>query len=207
MNPHRPSSYPRRGDPKRPLTEEEKAVRDVLEANKAKAEEEWAKEHKYRGPSALDQDDVAWIQANEDRERLRKVEEELETLDALGAFQNDVKKKIFEIPKDTADPSPPPNRAPTSLSALSSKAAPVAPAKKPAAMTSFIKIVPQKKRASTESAATVSPQQDKKAKTVTEPDPPTTQRQSSKTTPEAENSDAGSALLGLSGYGDDDDSS
>jgi len=74
-------------------------LKEVLDDNRKKAEEQWEDEHKYLGPRPLDDDEVAFLTSKEDEERLRMIEKQLEDLQEVQQFQSEVKKLVYELPK------------------------------------------------------------------------------------------------------------
>jgi len=65
---------------------EPKPLKEILEENRKRAEEQWNDEHRFRGPKTLDAEEIDWMKAKEDEKRLKYLERELEELGELQQF-------------------------------------------------------------------------------------------------------------------------
>eukprot|EP01114_Cavostelium_apophysatum_P022981 TRINITY_DN8505_c0_g1_i1.p1 TRINITY_DN8505_c0_g1~~TRINITY_DN8505_c0_g1_i1.p1 ORF type:complete len:177 (-),score=29.41 TRINITY_DN8505_c0_g1_i1:10-540(-) len=81
-------------------------MKEILEENKRRAEEQYEIETKLRGPKALDQDEVHFLKAKDDERRLKYLERELDDLAELDRFNNDIRKKVYEVPRDLPEVAP-----------------------------------------------------------------------------------------------------
>jgi len=72
-------------------------IKQTLAANALKAEQQWAEEHRFNGPKAVDDDELAFLQRLEDSKKLRIIEKELEELSEIETYHNEVKSKVYTV--------------------------------------------------------------------------------------------------------------
>eukprot|EP01118_Nematostelium_gracile_P006352 TRINITY_DN2044_c0_g1_i2.p1 TRINITY_DN2044_c0_g1~~TRINITY_DN2044_c0_g1_i2.p1 ORF type:complete len:200 (+),score=63.61 TRINITY_DN2044_c0_g1_i2:68-667(+) len=88
-------------------------IKETLLANAKKAEDQWAEEHKFQGPKALDEEEAAFLQRAEDAMRIRTLEREIQELAELEEYQRVVKEKVYTIDsvQNIANSVPPPTKS------------------------------------------------------------------------------------------------
>ncbi|PRP81203.1 hypothetical protein PROFUN_02037 [Planoprotostelium fungivorum] len=93
---------------------EEKSLKEVLEDNKRKAEDQFNDAYKLRGPKPLDDDEADFLQSRENEKRLKVLERELEDMAEIEQWENDIRTKVYKVPTPTVEEviSPPPTSAP-----------------------------------------------------------------------------------------------
>eukprot|EP01119_Soliformovum_irregulare_P015669 TRINITY_DN4438_c0_g1_i3.p1 TRINITY_DN4438_c0_g1~~TRINITY_DN4438_c0_g1_i3.p1 ORF type:complete len:200 (-),score=53.88 TRINITY_DN4438_c0_g1_i3:197-796(-) len=73
------------------------ALKEILAENRKRAEDEWAEEHKFQPPKAMDEDEEAFLKKHEEQRRLRFLEREIADLHEIEQFENDVREKVYTV--------------------------------------------------------------------------------------------------------------